>query len=159
MIFTLGTSNRSLPEFLGELQIRSITQLIDVRSVPYSRLPWFNAPRIERWASRAGIMYRQEGKALGGASAESIGSDAYNAALQRIVDAALTEQIAIFCAEGAPEQCHRSYSVGAALLALLGVRSINILRDGTEEDILRTLSRVPKGTFGYEWKQGRMPGF
>jgi uncharacterized protein (DUF488 family) len=50
MIFTIGYSNRSLPEFVGELRKRAITQIIDVRSSPWSRNAPFNASQIERWS-------------------------------------------------------------------------------------------------------------
>lgn len=66
MIWTIGYSNRSLPEFLHELGRRGITQIIDVRSSPWSRNAAFNASQIEKWSEQIGIMYRQEGLVLGG---------------------------------------------------------------------------------------------
>lgn len=145
MIYTIGTSNRSLPEFTFELQKRGINHMVDVRSSPYSRLPWFNAPQITRWAERAGIMYRQEGEVLGGRSSERMDGPRYRAALDRLVHSARNESVAIFCAEGKPEDCHRCFEVGAALLSFDGVISVNILRNGNDEDIRETLKRVPHG--------------
>ena len=142
MIFTIGTSNRSLPEFTFELQRRRITHLVDVRSNPYSRHVWFNAPRIEMWSERCGIMYRQEGEVLGGRSDVQIKSARYRRALEGLRDSAVSEHVAIFCSEGAPEQCHRCYQVGAALLGEFGLAAINILRNGEDEDIRETLKRV-----------------
>src|SRR5687767_12051403 len=100
MIYTIGTSNRSLAEFVGELQRRRITQLVDVRSAPYSRLHWFNATQVVRWAERAGILYRQEGGILGGRSTVCPESSEYQDALRRLVDAGTREPTAIFCSEG-----------------------------------------------------------
>lgn len=141
-IFTLGTSNRSLREFLTELGQRNITQLIDVRSVPFSRLAWFSAPQIERWSEWAGVLYRQEGAILGGRSNIRRFDPRYDAALSSIAKAAQMEAVAIFCAEGDPANCHRSWSIGAVMLQKLRIDLVNILRDGTEELMSETLLRA-----------------
>ena len=143
MIFTIGTSNRTLGEFLQELERRQITVLIDVRSSPYSRLPWFNRGQIEKWAEHQGCMYKHEGGILGGRSETSVDHPDYLAALDRILSGAGRENIAIFCAEGDPAACHRSWDVGASLLVRHGVIARSILRDGREEDVTDTLRRVP----------------
>lgn len=143
MIFTIGTSNRSLGEFLDELVRRQVTHLVDVRSSPFSRFSWFNAPQIERWAEQAGIMYRREGEILGGRSAVPLTDGAYRTVIKQLILAATREHVAFFCAEGEPEQCHRSWAVGASLLVHHGVHVTNIRRDGTEEEILVTLAKVP----------------
>lgn len=142
MIFTIGYSTRTLPEFLRELERRRITQLVDVRSSPWSRNAPFNVPQIEHWAERAGIMYRRTGEVLGGRAELSLGDPRYLAALDRLLDAACREPVAIMCSEGDPAQCHRSWDVGASLLARYGVVARSILRDGREEDITDTLRRV-----------------
>lgn len=143
MIFTIGTSNRTLVEFLQELERRQITVLIDVRSSPYSRLPWFNRGQIEKWAEHQGCMYRWDGQILGGRSETPVDHPDYLAALDRILSGAGRENIAIFCAEGDPAACHRSWDVGASLLVRYGVIARSILRDGREEDVTDTLRRVP----------------
>lgn len=157
MIISIGTSNRSLGEFLDELVRRQVTQVIDVRSSPFSRLPWFNAPQIERWAEQAGIMYRQEGQILGGRSAVPMTDCAYRTAVKRLIRAATREHVAFFCAEGEPEQCHRSWVVGASLLVHHGVHVTNIRRDGTEEEILVTLAKVPAHLFDNSLRREILP--
>ena len=142
MIWTIGYSNRSLPEFLHELQSRGITQLVDVRSSPWSRYPVFNANQIASWADREGILYRQEGAVLGGRAEIGLDHPDYIAALDRIIDAARREPLALMCAEGDPAQCHRTWDIGASLLARYGLIVRNILRDGREEDATETLRRV-----------------
>jgi hypothetical protein len=145
MIFTIGTSNRSLSEFLVELQSRSITQIVDLRSSPVSRLPWFNAGQIGRWAERAAIHYRQEGEVLGGRSEYDIDSAVYHSTIERVIRASCRETIALFCAEGDPRECHRSYEVSAFMLARFGIITRNVLRDGSLEDATDTLARTPQG--------------
>ena len=142
MIFTIGYSNRTLPEFLGELRKRRVGQLWDVRSSPWSRNAPFNAPQIEQWAGRAGVMYRQEGSILGGHSRIPVDDPSYIAALDRLINAAMREPLAIMCAEGEPAHCHRSWDIGASLLVRHGIVVRNILRNGREEDITDTLSRT-----------------
>lgn len=145
MIFTIGYSNRTLPEFLHELQRRSITQLADVRSSPWSRNTPFNASQITKWTEPAGIMCRQFGDVLGGRTATSLDASEYIDALGQLIEAARREPLAIMCAEGRPEDCHRTWDIGASLLFRHGIIARSILRDGREEDITATLLRVPRG--------------
>lgn len=142
MIYSIGYSTRTLPEFLRELERRGITCLIDVRSSPWSRNQPFNGPQIERWSEKAGIMYRQAGDILGGTADIPLDDPAYLAALDRIINAACREPVAIMCAEGDPAQCHRTWDVGASLLVHWGIVTRSILRDGRDEDVTATLRRV-----------------
>jgi len=145
MIYTIGYSTRTLPEFLHELERRRITQLWDVRSSPWSRNQLFNANQIERWAERGGILYRQEGKVLGGRAEIPLDHPDYLAALDRILDAACREPVAMMCSEGRPEDCHRTTEIAASLLVRFGVIARSICRDGSDEDVTDTLQRVPAG--------------
>jgi hypothetical protein len=142
MIYSIGYSTRTLPEFLQELERRGITCLIDVRSSPWSRNQPFNANQIELWCEKAGVMFRQSGDILGGMSDIPLDDPAYLAALDRIINAACREPVAIMCAEGDPAKCHRTWDVGASLLVRWGIVTRSILRDGREEDITATLRRV-----------------
>lgn len=153
MLYTIGYSDRSLPQFLDELQKRGITMIIDVRSSPWSRNAAFNASQIEQWAERAGIHYRQEGTVLGGRTEIPLDHPDYLRALDRLLDAACREAIGIMCAEGRPEDCHRTWDVGASLLVRHGVIARSILRDGREEDITATLHRVPSSRFAPEMRE------
>lgn len=150
MIWTIGYSNRSLPEFLHELQSRGITQLVDVRSSPWSRNSVFNADQIAKWADRDGIHYRREGKVLGGRAEIALDHPEYLSALDRIIDVARRERIVIMCAEGRPEDCHRSWDIGSSLLVRHEVCVKSILREGMEEDLTDTLLRVPVSRFAPE---------
>jgi len=142
MIFTIGTSNRSLDEFIRELRTHNITQIVDVRSSPYSRLGHFNGPQIARWAPAMNLLYRQAGAVLGGRSEIAPDAPTYMAELDRLIGSSCRERIAIFCAEGNPEECHRSYEVGAALLVHFGIVATNIRRDGSVEDVTRSLRKT-----------------
>lgn len=145
MLFSIGYSDRTLPQFLHELERRGITQIIDVRSSPWSRNAAFNATQIAQWSERAGILYRQEGKVLGGRAEMPLDHPDYLAALDRILDAACRERIVLMCAEGRPEDCHRTTDIAASLLARCGVIVRSICRDGSDEDVTDTLQRVSAG--------------
>ena len=142
MIFTIGYSTRTLPEFLYELQRRRITQLIDVRSSPWSRNAPFNAPQIESWAEQGGIFFKRCGAILGGKANIALDHSSYLKALDYLLSAASREPLAIMCAEGDPTICHRTSDIGASLLVRHGVIARSILRNGLEEDITDTLARV-----------------
>ena len=150
MIFTIGYSTRTLPEFLHELGRRGITQLVDVRSSPWSRNAPFNANQIEQWSEPAGIMYRRAGDVLGGRTEIALGDQRYLEALDRLLDSAYREPLAIMCSEGDPAQCHRTWDGGASLLFLHGVVARSVLRDGLEEDVMDTLQRIPSGRMAPE---------
>lgn len=143
MIYTIGYSTRTLPEFLRELERRNITQVWDVRSSPWSRNQPFNANQMTGWTERSGILYRQSGDVLGGRAEIALDDPSYLAALNRLLDAACRERLTIMCSEGDPAQCHRTWDIGASLLVRYGVMAQSILRDGRDEHICNTLQRVP----------------
>jgi len=142
MLYSIGYSNRTLPEFLNELGRRNITQLWDVRSRPRSRNWPFNASQIEIWSEREGILYRQYGSILGGASGILSSDPSYLEILERMMDVGATQNLAIMCTEGDPALCHRSSEIGQALLVRYGTSLRNILRDGSDEGIEQTLLRI-----------------
>lgn len=145
MLYSIGYSDRTLLQFLHELERRGITQIIDVRSSPWSRNAAFNATQISQWSERAGILYRQEGEVLGGRAEIALDHADYLAALDRILHAAFRERVVVMCAEGRPEDCHRTTDIAASLLARFGVIARSICRDGSDEDVTDTLQRVPAG--------------
>ena len=141
MLYTIGTSNRTADEFYGELARRSVGHVIDVRSSPYSRLSWFNGSTMSVETSRRGMTYRWMGRHLGGRSSISALDPDFATSLRVLQSIAATASTAMFCAEGDPAHCHRSYLVGRALLEL-GDEVVSIRRDGSEEGLRATLARM-----------------
>ena len=65
-IFTIGHSTRTLAEFVALLRQVDVTRLVDVRSLPWSRMtPQFNTDTLPGALAAEGIGYRHLG-ALGG---------------------------------------------------------------------------------------------
>lgn len=54
VIFTVGTGNRSWPEFVELLRAYGIEAVADVRSFPTSRLGYFRRAHMEEHLPRAG---------------------------------------------------------------------------------------------------------
>lgn len=141
-LLTIGTSNRSETEFFDPLVARRVVTLVDVRSKPWSRMPHFRGSALARSAPLHGVRYLWEGEVLGGLNDILTDAPAFLAALDRLLALEAEGPIAICCAEGAPTECHRVWKVGAALLVHRGVDPINILRDGRDEPVSRTLLRT-----------------
>lgn len=99
------------------------------------------------------LHYRQEGAILGGRTETPLDHPDYLAALDRLLDTACREALVIMCSEGHPEQCHRTWDVGASILIRHGVIARSILRDGREEDITDTIRRVPASRFAPEMRE------
>jgi uncharacterized protein (DUF488 family) len=134
-LYTLGHSTRPLEELTTILQERAVTLLADVRTVPRSRHnPRFNADTLPAALAAAGIRYLHL-KELGGLRrpmadspncgwhnasfrgyADYMQTDAFAEALEKLIDLARRETVAVMCAEAVPWRCHRSL-IADALLA------------------------------------------
>jgi len=133
-IFTIGHSNHSLPVFLAFLESYTINQLIDIRTIPYSRHnPQFNFDTFPSILRSEKINYRHE-KKLGGLRkprkdsvntawnnlsfrgfADYMQTDEFQEGLNSLITIAQNKTCALMCAEAVPWRCHRSL-IGDALL-------------------------------------------
>jgi len=146
VVLTVGHSTRALEDFLSLLRVHNITYLVDVRTVPRSRHnPQFNQETLPQELERNGIGYEHL-PSLGGlrkARADSPNMGWRNASfrgyadymltpefavgLQRLIELAGRERVAIMCAEAVPWRCHRSL-IGDALL-VRGLRVEDIISE------------------------------
>jgi len=114
VIYTVGTSNRSLEEFLRLLQSYGIKQVLDVRSFPVSRrFPHFSRENLEKALSKANVAYFWLGKELGGYRKGGyeafMESEVFQQGLLKLIELARQEISAIMCAERFPWRCHRRF--------------------------------------------------
>ncbi len=128
-IYTLGTSNRTLEEFLEILRVYAIRQVVDVRRFPSSQYPWFNKAPLTRALQRRGISYhhlREElgGYRRGGYQAFTQTPD-FQKALKKLETLASHAPTVIICAERLPWRCHRRFITQA--LEETGWRVVHIL--------------------------------
>ena len=134
-IFTIGHSTRPLDEFVELLQANGVEQLVDIRSVPRSRMnPQFNRETLPDSLERVGTDYLHM-PALGGLRhprpdsrnsawqnasfrgyADYMQTAEFAAAIEKLIELGRSRQVAIMCAEAVPWRCHRSL-VGDALTA------------------------------------------
>ena len=154
-MLTIGHSNHSLETFVALLQQHGVSALADVRSAPYSRFnPQFNRKALEGSLKGIGIKYAFLGRALGGRpddpSCYENGRVRYDRlartplfreGLERVVEGAGRECIALMCAEREPLDCHRTILVGRSLVGR-GVAVAHILADGSLEPHDKTMSRL-----------------
>jgi uncharacterized protein (DUF488 family) len=134
-LWTVGHSTRAIEEFLGLLQVHNIKVLVDVRAIPFSRRnPQFNQPDLQARLDTVSIVYKplpglggrrkSEGSNLNAgwrnasfrAYADYMQTNAFQQALQALVDLAQSQATAIMCAEAVPWRCHRSL-IADALIA------------------------------------------
>ena len=143
VIYTIGHSTRSLEEFLGLLRAHGIRRVVDVRTVPRSRLhPQFGIDSLPGALEAANIGYRHM-KELGGwrkprtdspnrgltsggfrGYADYMLTDGFQAALGRLIEAARECPTAILCAEAVPWRCHRWLIADALTVRGVPVRHI-----------------------------------
>ena len=144
IILTVGHSTRTLDEFIALLRAHAVTRVVDVRTVPRSRHnPQFNKDSLPDSLSKAGLGYIHM-PGLGGlrhARPDSLNTGWRNASfrgyadymqtpefeenLERLIEVAKKDRIAIMCAEAVPWRCHRSL-IGDAL-TVRGIRAEDIM--------------------------------
>jgi uncharacterized protein (DUF488 family) len=112
-IFTLGTSNRSLKEFLEILNFYKIKRIIDVRHFPTSKLfPHFKKENLERFLRENKIEYFHLEKLGGyrkGGYENYMETEDFKEGLENLIEFAKKKKTAIICAEKFPWKCHRAF--------------------------------------------------
>jgi len=112
-IYTLGTSLRSLEDFIEILHSYDIESVIDVRSFPTSKIPHFTKSTLETILRQEGIEYHYLGKELGGfrkgGYEEYSKGEEFASGIRRLERIAERKQSVIICAERFPWKCHRRY--------------------------------------------------
>jgi uncharacterized protein (DUF488 family) len=122
-IFTVGYQRLSVQELIDLLASNGVTKLVDVRYTPWSRKPGFSASRLEAALGDAGVAY-EHWKALGNppeirdiykAGEIEEGRSQFRArlrngqsdAVDRLVELAESQPVAILCLEADHHSCHR----------------------------------------------------
>jgi uncharacterized protein (DUF488 family) len=144
LIHTIGHSDHETAAFVDLLRQHDIALVVDVRSQPYSRwTPQFNRETLKHDLEEAGLAYRFMGDALGGRPSDPALYDgerpdysrmernpAYQAGIDRLLDLARSERVAIMCSEGDHRQCHRHLLITQTLLKR-GAQVLHIKPDGS----------------------------
>ena len=144
-VWTIGHSRHELGAFLELLKNNEITALVDVRTIPMSRMaPQFNEGSLKKALIADSITYISMGKELGGRPSEDFmydtegrvfynklaESELFKMGVERVVNGSGQFNIAIMCSEGKPDGCHRHLLIGRVLHEM-GIEVVNILVDGS----------------------------
>jgi uncharacterized protein (DUF488 family) len=124
MIFTIGYQAVSLRGLLRIMDEKGVDLLVDVRSVPYSRIPQkyeFNKNRLEE---TLGERYVWKGDICGGKHGK-----AKEKCIKEIMEMDRDRTIMLMCMETDPHDCHRFYDIGVRLLEK-GIEAYHILPGG-----------------------------
>ena len=145
-VFTVGHSTLPIERFTALLGAYGIERLADIRTVPRSRHnPQFNADALAESLRDAGIEYVPM-QALGGLRrpqkdsinggwrntnfrgyADYMQTDAFEDALETLIELSRSKRVAIMCAEAVPWRCHRSLVADA--LSAHGIPVVEILSE------------------------------
>ena len=155
-IFTVGHSTHELESFIRLLRGHRITALADVRSRPFSRIPHFNREILATVLKTHGIKYLPLGKELGARRDEQecyVNGQAvyervailplFRQGIDRVVEYARDNVIALMCSEKEPLDCHRSVLI-CRHLRPYRPRISHILADGGLEAHSETERRLMK---------------
>lgn len=112
-IFTLGTSRRTISEFIEILKFYEIKLVVDVRRWPKSKnFPHFNQENLAKVLKEENIGYLHL-EDLGGYRKEGyetyMSSSVFSKALERVIKEAERKKVCLVCAEKAYFRCHRKY--------------------------------------------------
>jgi uncharacterized protein (DUF488 family) len=154
-VLTIGHSTHDFATFAGLLQQHHITAVADVRSTPASRFaPQFNRNAVERDLRAMNIKYVFMGEELGARTDDTscyvdgkvqysllAKTPEFTDGVERIVNGARTERIAVMCTEGEPLDCHRTILV-ARVLSEHGVTVSHIHGDGSIENHGSAMERL-----------------
>lgn len=148
-LFSIGHGNKSIQEFLDELQSFGISYLVDVRSVPFSKWnPQFNQEMLQMDLKSHSITYVYMGNVIGGKPSDSECFDskgffdynkmaknpAFVSGLARLADAqSKSLKLAVMCSEADPSECHRSKLIGRELYDKYSINMRHII--GVKEEI------------------------
>jgi uncharacterized protein (DUF488 family) len=144
LVMTIGHSTHTLDEFICLLQAHGVTCVIDVRTVPRSRHnPQFNQDTLPGSLKKARLDYvhlpglgglrhaRHDSPNMGWQNvsfrgyADYMQTPEFEKAVDKLIELAKQDRIALMCAEAVPWRCHRSLIADA--LSVRGIRTEDIM--------------------------------
>jgi uncharacterized protein (DUF488 family) len=171
-LYTIGHSNHPLNKLVGLLDERSIVNLVDVRTDPYSRYnQQFNKETLGYELPRHNIRYLFMGKVLGGRPDDPklykrhtprsgevdflhevdyqqiMRRPWFQQGIQELLDLAELDNTAIMCSEEDPAECHRHHLIAKYIIEQFPEVDVRHIRgDGKEfgaKSILKSVNDPP----------------
>ncbi len=118
-LWTVGTSNRSIDEFLSLLVAYQIEAITDVRRFPRSKHKHFEQANLKASLYQSGIEYHHVTELGGyrkGGYVKYMETEEFRRGLVYVESLASTTRVAIMCAELRYSQCHRRFIADALTL-------------------------------------------
>jgi uncharacterized protein (DUF488 family) len=115
-IWTVGTSTRSMKEFLHVLRTYQIEVVVDVRRFPTSKYAHFKREPLKTCLEQHGIEYHHVARLGGyrkGGYRKHMESAEFEHGLRCVEELAETKRVAIMCAELLFFRCHRRFIADA----------------------------------------------
>lgn len=113
IVFSVGTSARSIEEFINLLRFYGINTLVDVRRFPTSRFEHFKKETLQKLVEEAGINYLYIGKELGGyrkgGYETHMRTEDFLSGIEELEGNARVDRTIFVCAERLPWRCHRRF--------------------------------------------------
>lgn len=129
IIYTIGSSNRTLEEFISLCKEFKLRAVVDVRRFPVSKFDHFKKDNLTSHLQEGGVEYFYLGNVLGGfrekGYEEHSSTPEFLGAIERLEAIASEVTTAFMCAERLPWRCHRN--IIASKLRKNGWRVIHIL--------------------------------
>ncbi len=153
MLFTLGHSNLPRERFVEILHKHRIEIVIDVRSQPYSRFnDQFDRPSLARAVQASGMAYTWGGRHLGGRNTLSIKSKKFIEKMQRVMELAEDQNVALVCSEADPKTCHRAMKLTAWVhVDYPDMTALHIMKDGSLVASRMVQKFIPKKEMWWEF--------
>jgi uncharacterized protein (DUF488 family) len=145
-VFTIGHSTRPIGDFIHLLKSHGVQRVVDVRTLPRSRSnPHFDVSQLPALLRTAHIHYthlpglgglrrpRRDSTNIGWRNksfrgyADHMQTAAFKEDLERCLELASAERVALMCAEAVPWRCHRSLIADA--LVVRGIDALEIASD------------------------------
>ena len=115
-LWTVGTSNRSMKEFLHVLRAYQIEVIVDVRRFPTSKYNHFKQARLKESLEEHGIAYQHVTELGGyrkGGYTQYMQTAEFEKGLVCVEELSASQQVALMCAELLFSQCHRRFIADA----------------------------------------------
>jgi uncharacterized protein (DUF488 family) len=172
-LISVGHGARAIDVFLNLVRGAGVERVVDVRSAPGSRKhPHFGKDALAASLAEEGMEYRWE-RDLGGwrrprpgsphsalrsggfqGYADHMESDAFTAAVDRLVESGFATRTAFMCSESLWWRCHRRLLSDA--LTIRGCEVLHLMEGGQlERHRLPAMARVDSGRLVYDVEEGQ----
>ena len=147
-LWTVGTSNRSMDEFLRLLEIYEIEVIADVRRFPTSKHKHFKQENLKAHLMQNGVAYHHVTELGGyrkGGYTKYMKTAEFEKGLRYVEELAASKRVALMCAELLFSTCHRRFIAdaltqrGHTVLHIIDEKRIEEHKGKNDKSVSKTL--------------------